>query len=128
MKKVILTQYTKIADIYIKLEKFLNFYKKQDNGCIAYTGLTQKQNYGFVGVLHEQNNQLTRKMMTAHRIVMMIKLNRPLQKGENVIHTCSNPNCVNPEHLFIGTLKDRSRIAIQNNRFPKTRNRKKKNV
>jgi hypothetical protein len=63
-------------------------------------------------------------MEVAHRIVMRQKLGRALVKGENVIHSCSNPNCVNPDHLFVGSLSDRNRVMYENGRAAKTRKRK----
>jgi hypothetical protein len=46
-----------------------------------------------------------------------------LYKGEipnsmEVCHSCDNPQCCNPEHLFLGTHADNMNDAIQKNRFP----------
>lgn len=50
------------------------------------------------------------KTMKAHRVVYEICVG-PIPKGLLGCHTCDNPPCVNPNHIFLGTNKDNQQDA-----------------
>lgn len=41
---------------------------------------------------------------------------RPLVDGEHVCHSCDNPSCVNPEHLFAGSNNDNRQDSVKKGR------------
>lgn len=44
-----------------------------------------------------------------------------IPSGMNVLHKCDNPRCVNPEHLFLGTLNDNVQDCIRKGRHVSNR-------
>lgn len=58
---------------------------------------------------------------TAHRIAYMLK-NGPLPNGLQALHSCDNPECMNPAHLFAGTQKDNLDDMRAKGRVPDYRN------
>lgn len=52
----------------------------------------------------------------AHRFSYLIHKGK-LEKGKFICHTCDNPACVNPEHLYQGTAKDNFNDMYQRGRF-----------
>lgn len=88
-------------------------------GCWLWTGPYCKyrpwpQNrYGLIGTWHpELHRSVT---MHTHR-AMMIALNGPLTPQQCVCHRCDVPLCINPAHLFIGSMRDNIRDSRNKNR------------
>jgi HNH endonuclease len=65
--------------------------------CWEWTGTRNNTNYGLTS--------LDCKQMGAHRAAWILMYGE-IPEGINVCHTCDNPPCCNPEHLFLGTQSD----------------------
>lgn len=67
-------------------------------------------NYGKLSAWGEQAS------IYAHRVVWELE-NGQIPEGMFVCHTCDNPPCCNPDHLFLGTPKDNVQDAISKGRW-----------
>lgn len=79
--------------------------------CWLWTMGTDKDGYGKISSGKRQN----RKHMRAHRVSYEL-YKGAVPDGMFVCHTCDNPSCVNPEHLFLGTAFDNNRDTINKGR------------
>lgn len=75
--------------------------------CWLWTGVIGAHGYGVFG------GKKTRGR--AHRL-MWERVNGPIPDGLNVCHRCDNPPCVNPAHLFLGTVKDNAQDMMRKGR------------
>ena len=78
--------------------------------CWPWTGARHVQGYGFLSVRKEDTRTST--MTVAHRVAMMLKLDRELTRDEYIIHTCDNPLCANPDHLELTDKMGKSQFHI----------------
>lgn len=78
------------------------------SGCWLWTGYLDKDGYGKI----IYSNKRTAK---AHRFSYTRYIGK-IPAGMLVCHTCDIRNCVNPEHLFIGTSRDNTQDMVSKGR------------
>lgn len=89
---------SRFTDIYKRMERFQVF---SVGGCWAWSGSKDGKGYGVIS----SRNGSKSSPEKAHR-VSYEKNFGSIPFGMLVCHKCDNPECTNPDHLFIGTQKD----------------------
>lgn len=84
---------------------------KSDNGCWLWQGDKNSHGYGRLG----EGGGAPQKLLLAHRVSHQCFVG-PIPKGIFVLHRCDVPACVNPEHLFLGTLSDNTQDSLSKGR------------
>ena len=78
-----------------------------DSGCWEFVGARDTKGYGNIVI-----DGMTKK---AHRLSYEIEKG-PIPHGLFVCHSCDNPPCCNPAHLFLGTNKDNVTDSVNKGR------------
>jgi len=85
-----------------RVARFWSFVEKRD-GCWPWAAKTDKRGRG--------QFKMGGKLILANRLAYQLTFGN-IPAGLCVCHTCDNPNCCNPEHLFLGTPTDNQRDCI----------------
>lgn len=92
------------------IDYFWSLADKSDgaDGCWWWLGPSGNFGYGTIAVRG--------RAIGAHRFVCILEYGD--MEGLEACHTCDNPRCVNPAHLFPGTHKENMSDMVSKGRFP----------
>jgi hypothetical protein len=82
--------------------------KQGPNDCWEWLAYKNKEGYGIF--------QFLNKNLKSHRVSFVLSVSE-IPDGMIICHTCDNPRCVNPAHLFCGTFKDNIVDCYSKNRM-----------
>lgn len=84
--------------------------KVNENGCWIWQRFVNAGGYGLLCWEGKQDR--------AHRVAYKVSIG-PVPPGMDVCHTCDNPTCCNPEHLWLGTRAQNAIDSVLKGRNPR---------
>lgn len=101
------------ADHYLAARKafFSRKYSVSPSGCWVWLGSVTTGGYGTM--------MFGSARILAHRFSWAVAHGRPIAEGMHVCHSCDNPPCVNPAHLWQATPRQNSVDAMTKGRLAK---------
>lgn len=82
-----------------------------ENECWIWLG-PFRDHIGYRPIISITIESFTRVNVYVSRYQLTKKLGRDIKEGYEALHTCNNGKCINPDHLYEGTVSDNSRDTI----------------
>jgi hypothetical protein len=93
-------------------ERFYVKLRPLANGCWEWIASSSSRGYGEIW------DGAAGKNRKATHVSWELAHGKPFPAGMYACHSCDNPACVNPEHIFVGSQKDNLRDASDKKRLP----------
>lgn len=85
--------------------------RSNPSGCWEWNAYRARTGYGLVRLSSDKHGM----PRYTHRLAYELAKG-PIPEGMEVCHSCDNPPCINPDHLFLGTRRDNMRDAVRKGR------------
>lgn len=92
-----------------------NVERSEGNRCWVWTGTKDEHGYGRLCY----GGKEAKADYKAHRMSYEMRFG-PISNSKVICHTCDNPSCVNPNHLFEGTQADNAKDTSRKGRLNPT--------
>jgi hypothetical protein len=93
-----------------------------DNGCWEWQGFRFRPSKNGPNCAGYAAGSYRGKNVRITRVLLGWKIGRPLTKKERACHSCDNPPCINPDHLWVGDDKTNMQDAGKKKRWPRQYN------
>jgi len=101
------------------IDRFNQKWEEDNNGCWIWQAYLHKSGYGVQTINNEP--------LYAHRVSHRIHKGG-IPEDKYVLHNCDVKECVNPEHLYLGTQKENVQDAIERGNFVEAQNSGEENA